>query len=48
MIDEGMTQSSNWVHEKAMGLNPPIPNTVKAESGLNYLDEFAQKCKPLK
>ena len=48
MIDEGMTQSSNWVHDQAMGLNPPIPDTTKAESDLNYLDEFAQKCKPLK
>lgn len=48
MIDEGMTQSSNWVHDQAMGLNPPIPDTAKAESDLNYLDEFAQKCKPLK
>lgn len=48
MIDEGMTQASNWVHDQAMGLNPPIPDTAKAESDLNYLDEFAQKCKPLK
>jgi len=48
MIDEGMTQSSNWVHDQAMGLNPPIPDSAKAESDLNYLEEFAQKCKPLK
>jgi len=48
MIDEGMTQASNWVHDQAMGLNPPIPDSSKAESDLNYLDEFAQKCKPLK
>lgn len=45
MIDEGMTQSSNWVHDQAMGLNPPIPDTTKAESDLNYLNEFSEKCK---
>jgi len=48
MIDEGMTQSSNWVHDQAMGLNPPIPDTSKAESDLDYLEEFANKCKPVK
>lgn len=46
MIDEGMTQSSNWVHDQAMGLNPPIPDSAKAESDLNYLETFAEKCKP--
>jgi energy-coupling factor transporter ATP-binding protein EcfA2 len=45
MIDEGMTQSSNWVHDQAMGLNPPIPDSAKAESDLNYLETFAEKCK---
>ena len=45
IIDEGMTQSSNWVHDQAMGLNPPIPNTEKAESDFNLLVAFAEKCK---
>lgn len=45
MIDEGMTQSSNWVHDQAMGLNPPIPNTLKAEADLNLLVSFAERCK---
>lgn len=45
MIDEGMTQSSNWVHDQAMGLNPPIPDGAKAESDLNFLEVFAEKCK---
>ncbi|MDZ4810659.1 MAG: AAA family ATPase [Bacteroidota bacterium] len=45
MIDEGMTQSSNWVHDQAMGLNPPIPDSAKAENDLNYLEAFAEKCK---
>lgn len=45
MIDEGMTQASNWVHDQAMGLNPPIPDSVKAESDLNFLNDFSEKCK---
>lgn len=45
MIDEGMTQASNWVHDQAMGLNPPIPDSAKAESDLNFLSEFSEKCK---
>lgn len=45
MIEEGMTQSSNWVHDQAKGLNPPIPDSAKAESDLNLLEEFAEKCK---
>ena len=45
IIDEGMTQSSNWVHDQAMGLNPPIPNIEKAESDFNLLVAFADTCK---
>ncbi|MFA5300625.1 MAG: AAA family ATPase, partial [Lutibacter sp.] len=45
MIDEGMTQSSNWVHDQAMGLNPPIPDSSKAEEDLDLLFEFSEKCK---
>lgn len=45
MIDEGMTQASNWVHDQAMGLNPPIPDSAKAESDLNFLNDFSEKCK---
>jgi energy-coupling factor transporter ATP-binding protein EcfA2 len=45
MIDEGMTQASNWVHDQAMGLNPPIPDSAKAENDLNFLNDFSEKCK---
>ena len=45
MINEGMTQSSNWVHDQAMGLNPPIPDSSKAEMDLNLLNHFSEKCK---
>ena len=45
MINDGMTQSSNWVHDQAMGLNPPIPESSKAEKDLALLFEFSEKCK---
>lgn len=43
-IDHGMTESSNWVHDAAAGLNPTIPDTKKAESDLKFFEEFAAKC----
>jgi len=46
MIDERMSQASNWVHDQAMGLNPPIPDCSKAENDLNFLNSFSEKCKP--
>lgn len=45
LINEGMTQASNWVHDQAMGLNPPIPDSGKAEKDFELLTEFAEKCK---
>lgn len=48
MIEEGMTQSSKWVHDQAMGLNPPIPNSTTAERDLKLLVDFAELCKPLR
>jgi Uncharacterized protein conserved in bacteria len=46
MIDEGMSQASNWVHDQAMGLNPPIPDINKAERDLEFLNSFSEKCAP--
>lgn len=43
-IEHGMTESSNWLHDAAAGLNPKPPDTIKAETDLNYLVEFAKKC----
>jgi ABC-type dipeptide/oligopeptide/nickel transport system ATPase subunit len=43
-IEHGMTESSNWLHDAAVGLNPKPPDTNKAESDLNDLEEFAKKC----
>ncbi len=44
-IDEGMTESSRWVHDTAAGLNPPTPNTTKLQADLDFLETFAVKCK---
>ena len=43
-IETGMTESSNWLHDAAAGLNPTPPDSNKAEADLNFLDEFAKKC----
>lgn len=43
-IEHGMTESSNWLHDAAAGLNPEPPNTEKAETDLKYFEEFAKKC----
>lgn len=43
-IEHGMTESSNWLHDAAAGLNPTPPNTTKAETDLNDLVAFAEKC----
>ena len=43
-IETGMTESSNWLHDAAAGLNPTPPDSNKAETDLKFLDEFAKKC----
>jgi hypothetical protein len=43
-IEIGMTESSRWIHDAAAGLNPTPPDTTKAETDLNALDDFAKKC----
>jgi len=43
-IETGMTESSNWLHDAAAGLNPTPPDSNKAEADLNFLDKFAKKC----
>ena len=45
-IEKGMTESSNWLHDAAAGLNPTPPDTIKAESDLNYFSDFATRCTP--
>jgi energy-coupling factor transporter ATP-binding protein EcfA2 len=45
-IEKGMTDSSSWIHDAAAGLNPTPPDTIKAESDLEFLNDFAVKCVP--
>ena len=44
-IEAGMTESSNWIHDSAAGLNPPIPTTEEANEALSRFIEFTNKCK---
>jgi hypothetical protein len=44
-VEEGMTESSKWVHDAAAGLNPPKPDSAKLEADLNFFEAFANKCK---
>jgi len=43
-IENGMTESSSWIHDAAAGLNPTPPTTKKAENDLKSLVDFAAKC----
>lgn len=43
-IEEGMTESSKWVHDSAAGLNPVTPDTDKLEKDLKFFEAFAEKC----
>lgn len=43
-IEKGMTESSNWLHDAAAGLNPKPPDTTKAESDLKFFENFTAKC----
>ncbi len=43
-IENGMTESSSWLHDAAAGLNPTPPDSNKAEKDLIALDVFVKKC----
>ena len=43
-IEIGMTESSEWVHDAAEGLNPTSPDTTKAENDLKFFENFSTKC----
>ena len=44
-VEEGMTESSKWVHDAAAGLNPATPDSNKLEKDLKFFEAFAEKCK---
>ena len=43
-IEKGMTDSSNWLHDAAPGLDPTPPDTTRAEADLKFFEDFAFKC----
>ncbi|MCX6312083.1 MAG: AAA family ATPase [Bacteroidetes bacterium] len=44
-VERGMTECSKWVHDQAMALNSPPPNTTKLEQYLVEFKTFADKFK---
>ncbi len=44
-VNDGMTESSNWLHDMAAGINPAVPKNSKLEAELKLLDDFITKCK---
>lgn len=45
-VTDGMSDSSKWLHDMAVGMNPSVPTTAKLENELQKLDDFITKCKP--
>jgi len=45
-VNEGMTESSKWLHDMAVGVNPAVPSHSKLDAELKKLDEFISKVKP--
>ncbi len=44
-VEDGMTESSQWLHDMAVGVNPAVPRSTKLEAELKKLDEFITKVK---
>jgi ABC-type uncharacterized transport system ATPase subunit len=44
-VDDGMTESSKWLHDKAPEVNPLIPDNAKREEHIKLLENFIDKCK---
>lgn len=45
-VNDGMSESSKWLHDMAVGTNPAVPKNVKLEAELMSLENFITKCKP--
>lgn len=43
-INDGMSNSSEWLHDNAAGKNPPIPNTTDLQKELDKIIEFELVC----
>lgn len=44
-VNNGMNESSKWLHDTAPGINPSVPNNEKLKNDLNLLEKFIDKCK---
>jgi len=44
-VNDGMTESSKWVHDMAAAMNPTVPKNTKLKVAINLLDDFITKCK---
>jgi len=42
-VTEGMTESSQWLHDMAAGVNPAVPTNTKLAKELDKLDAFIKK-----
>lgn len=45
-VNDGMSESSKWLHDMAAGVNPAVPKNAKLEAELKSLEDFINKCKP--
>ena len=45
-VNDGMSESSKWLHDMAAGMNPAVPKNAKLEAELKSLEDFITKCKP--
>jgi hypothetical protein len=41
-----MTESSKWLHDMAIGMNPAVPTNTKLEAELQKLADFITKVQP--
>lgn len=45
-VTDGMTESSKWLHDMGIGMNPAVPTTAKLEAELDKLADFIGKVQP--
>lgn len=45
-VNDGMTESSKWLHDMAPGVNPAVPKSTKLEVDIKLLEDFITKCQP--
>lgn len=43
-VNDGMTESSKWLHDMSSGINPAIPKNAKLAGDLKLLEDLIEKC----